>query len=65
MTIILQEAELLTQVVLRDGTIIKRAEMREHTTSDGRVVLDCGNCGSQTRKKKYVLDEDGIISESL
>ena len=66
MTIILQQGDVLERVVLRNGTIINRAEMREHTTSDGRVVLDCGNCGKEIRtNKKYAVDKDGIISASL
>lgn len=63
MTIVLQEGESIIKVVLRDGTVIKRAEMREYTTSDGRTVIQCGNCNRQLKAKKHVIDKDGILSE--
>lgn len=63
MTIILQQGDELTHVVLQDGSIIPRESMREHRLSDGRIALDCGECNERAVASRFVVDVDGIISE--
>ena len=63
MTIILQEGDELTHVVLQDGSIIPRESMREYRLSDGRIALDCGKCNERAVTSRFVVDKDGIISE--
>ena len=63
MTIILQQGDNLSEVVMNDGRIYRRKDMREYRLSDGRIALDCGDCNKRLKAKTHVIDKDGILSE--
>ena len=68
MQIILQSGDHLPEVVVTKGGQIIR-EFRAYTMSDGRLVLDCGDCNMLASPRgtninlpaDWVVDAEGVL----